>query len=330
MKTLKKVLLIILGILVIVVAGFYIYVQLSWDKEFDSPYPDITATYDSVMIARGKYLAYGPAHCAECHIPMDKLDELRQGKDIPLSGGWELPIPPGIFRAPNLTPDPETGIGNLTDGQIARALRYSVNHRNRLIVPFMPFQDISDQDLSAIISFLRSQEPVKNEVKPTEFSFLGKAMIAFGLLKPKGPSKIPPKSVAIDTTVSYGEYLANSVGNCLFCHTKVSEQTGALLGPHFAGGGKFPADHFTKGYSFISPNLTPDKETGILALWDEKFFLERFHGGRLHEGSPMPWELFSRMTDTDLKALYRYFMSLEPVGNKIEKTVFEPGEELPD
>jgi len=325
----KKTLLIILAVLVIVIAGIYIYVQTTWNKSFTAEFPDIHATTDSALIARGKYLVYGPAHCVDCHTPMDKREEVMQGKEIPLSGGWEYVIPPGVFRAPNLTPDPETGIGNFTDGQLARALRYSVNHRDKLMAPFMPFQEISDEDLTAIISFLRSQEPVKHEVEPTEYTFLGKAVVAFGLLKPKGPSAMPPRSVAIDTTVEYGSYLANSVGNCMFCHTKASLKTGELLGPKFAGGGLFPADAFTNGYSFISPNLTPDKETGVLALWNEETFIERFRGGRLHEGSPMPWEQFARMTDTDLKALFRYFMSLEPVKNNIKQTVFEPGEELP-
>ena len=55
---------------------------------------------------------------------MDKLEAVDKGLEMPLSGGWELDIPPGTFRAPNLTPDMETGIGKLTDAEVARNLRY--------------------------------------------------------------------------------------------------------------------------------------------------------------------------------------------------------------
>jgi len=126
------------------------------DKDFDAPMTDIAASKDSAVIARGKYLAYGPAHCASCHTPMDKLDDNDKGIEMPLSGGWELDIEPGIFRAPNLTPDIETGIGKLTDAQLERAMRNSVNHRNKLMFPFMPFQEMTQEDVVALISFLRS------------------------------------------------------------------------------------------------------------------------------------------------------------------------------
>ncbi|MBW6458981.1 MAG: hypothetical protein K0B08_00250 [Bacteroidales bacterium] len=50
--------------LVLVIVVFFSYVQLSWKRTFDAPYPDIVASDDPVLIERGKYLAYGPAHCA--------------------------------------------------------------------------------------------------------------------------------------------------------------------------------------------------------------------------------------------------------------------------
>jgi hypothetical protein len=63
-----------------------------------------------------------------------------------------------------------------------------------------------------------------------------------------------------------------------------------------------------------------------MAHWSEEAFISRFRGGRLQKGSPMPWGAYSRMTETDLKALYRYLSSLEPVENKIGQVVFEPGD----
>lgn len=317
-------------LLVLLIAGFIAFVQFSWNKKFEAPYPEIKASTDSTVIARGKYLAYGPAHCGTCHVPMDKIMDVENGDvNQPLSGGWTLPIPPGTFRAPNLTPDEETGIGKLTDAEIARTLRYMVGNDNRCIFPFMPFAELSDDDLTAVVSFLRSQPPVKHEVKRSELTLMGKAIMAFGLITPSGTKGTPPKSVAIDSTVEYGKYLANSVANCVGCHTKRDMKTGAFTGTPFAGGMGFTPDEFSHGRSFVTPNLTPDANTGIMAGWTEDAFIKRFRSGRVHKGSPMPWGAFGRINDIELKALYRYLHSLEPVPNKIEKIVFEPGEKLP-
>jgi len=325
----KKILLRILAVLVVIIAGLLIFIFVAWNKKHNAPYPAITASTDSVVIARGKYLVFGPAHCASCHVPMDKHTEVDKGVEVPLSGGWELTIPPGTFRARNLTPDMETGIGKLTDAEVARVMRYSVGHDGRSIFPFMPFQEMSDEDLTAIISFLRSQKPVKNPIKPSEYSFLGKAVMAFGLIKPVAPKNTPPKSVATDSTILSGSYLANSIANCAGCHTKRDLKTGKFTGPVFAGGFQMLPDEFTKGYSFVTPNLTPDPETGLITNWSESVFVKRFQSGRIHKTSPMPWESFSKMTEMDLKAVYRYLQSLKPVHNKIEKTVFTPDEKLP-
>lgn len=89
-----------------------------------------------------------------------------------------------------------------------------------------------------------------------------------------------------------------------------------------------PPDSFTQGYSFVTPNLTPDPETGIMAEWTEEVFIDRFKAGRAIEFSPMPWGAFARMNDVELKALYRYLQSLDPVSNRIDQIIYEPGEEF--
>ncbi len=316
-----------LGILIVLLI---VFVQLSWNKKFDAPYPDIKASSDSSIIARGKYLAYGPMHCAVCHVPMENMADVEAGKELHLSGGWELDIPPGIFRARNLTPDMETGIGKLSDGEIARTLRYGVGSDGRLILGFMPFQIVSDEDMTAIVSFLRSLPPVKHELKPTEYSFLGKALIAFGQIKPEGPKVTPPKTVIRDSSKEYGSYLVNNAANCKGCHTNRDMKSGNFIGPDLAGGMLFKADKYTEGYSFVPPNLTPDPETGVMTAWEEQAFVNRFRAGRVYKGSPMPWGCFSRMDEIDLKAIYRYLHAIDPINRKVEKTVYAPGEKLPD
>ncbi|NQV49601.1 MAG: hypothetical protein HQ507_03850 [Candidatus Marinimicrobia bacterium] len=135
--------------------------------------------------------------------------------------------------------------------------------------------------------------------------------------------------MAIDSSAEYGKYIANNVGNCFGCHTARSLKTGEFYGQPFAGGTLFPADPMSHGYSFVAPNLAPHKTGGIIALWDESTFVNRFRAGRVRIGSPMPWGAFSRLDEVELKALYRYLQSIDPVPGKVEKTVYAPGESLP-
>lgn len=323
-KFLKWTGLIFFSLLVIIIT----FIMLTWDKKFEAPYPNIKASTDSAVIDRGKHLVYGPAHCGSCHIPMEDISKAENGDMVPLIGGLEFDFPPGKLRPPNLTPDMETGIGKFTDEELARVLRHMVGRDGRCIFPMMPFAELSDDDLSAIISFLRSQQPVKHEVKKTEYSFLGKAVLTFGLIKPMGTKGNPPKSVKPDSTIEYGKYLANYVANCVGCHTERDLKTGNFIGVPFAGGFIFEPNEMSKNKTFVSPNLTPDVNTGLIAEWSEKTFVDRFKRGKVHDGTPMPWGSFSHMDDIELKALFRYLHSLKPVENKIEKNVYEVGEKF--
>jgi len=327
MKTIKKLLLGAVALVVVLLIGLFTYISTSWDKTFeDHPLPDISASSDSTIIARGKYLAYGPAHCAHCHVPLDKIVEVEQGKEIPLMGGFTFNLPPAKLFAPNITPDPETGIGKLSDGQLARAMRHSIKGDGRPMFPLMPFQGLSDEDLTAIVSFMRAQPAVKHEVPTKSYTMLGKALSTFGMLDPVGPKNTPPKAVFIAPTIEYGAYLANSVANCNGCHTERDLKTGAFVGEPFAGGFYFEPDAFSNGYSFVSPNITPDKTASVIGQMDETAFISRFRQGRVHAGSPMPWGAYAKMTDLELKALYNYLQTVKPVKKNYDQIVFEPNE----
>ncbi len=81
-------------ILLIIVAGLYITVLLMQNKKYEAPFPEVKATTDSAVIARGKELVYGPAHCANCPGAKGMEEEVLAGKEVPLSGGmlFDLPI----------------------------------------------------------------------------------------------------------------------------------------------------------------------------------------------------------------------------------------------
>ncbi len=326
----KKWSLFAVGAIGILVLGVAVFVFVRWDHSHQAPLPQITASTDSAVIARGRYLVYGPAHCVNCHIPMNAVLQGEQDGKPRLIGGWELELPLGVFRAPNITPDKETGIGHMSDAQLARALRYSVGHDGRFLMPFMPFQEMTDEDLTAVISFLRSQKPVRHQVPKSEYSVLGKLLLAFGVLVPRGPQSPPQPSVPRAATVAYGRYLAHSVADCYGCHTERDPKSGAFIGQPFAGGMRFGPDKASRGYVFVSPNITPDSATSILAHWDEQAFIQRFKAGRKHQYSPMPWGAFARMDTVDLQALYRYLRTVTPIRRAIPQIVYAPTETVPE
>ncbi|MDZ7847196.1 MAG: hypothetical protein U5L96_10715 [Owenweeksia sp.] len=121
---------------------------------------------------------------------------------------------PRYLSPPNITPDPETGIGNLSDGELYRMLRYNINHNGRACVDFMPFVNMSEEDIHSVIAYLRAQEPVKNASPETEYTFLGKMVHVMGAIKPGLPEKPVPQKARKEPTAEYGSYLAYSVANC--------------------------------------------------------------------------------------------------------------------
>lgn len=290
-------------ILLVLIIGLTITVLLRQNITYDRPFPNVKASSDSAVIARGKHLVMGVAHCADCHAKPGADSVFAAGGQVDLTGGFVFDLPVGKIYTANITPDPTTGIGRLTDAEIARALRYGVHKDGTVVFNFMPFQNMSDEDMTAVISYLRAQPAVKSEVPPTDLNFIGKAVKAF-LIKPVGPQGEVPVSVKPDSTIAYGSYLVNNMGNCTGCHTK-RNLAGDWEGELLAGG---VMEH--DGKTFYPPNLTPDP-SGRLEGWTEQHFINRFRQGRLVPGSPMPWPSYGRMSDLELKAIYRYLKSVK-------------------
>lgn len=303
--------------ILVMVVGLVITVLIRQNRKFNAPYPNIQASTDSAVIQRGKYLVYGPAHCADCHGPAGSDDQVNKGLEVPLSGGKIFKLPIGNIHVSNITADKETGIGNVPDSTIARSLRYGVGRDGRALIDFMPFHNTSDEDLSAIISYIRTLPPVKNEVLKNSFNMLGRILKAF-VITPVGPDGEVAKTVKADSTAEYGKYLAMYVANCRGCHTNRDLKTGKYIGPFYAGGFAMESLSDPK-FIFHTPNITPDPATGHMAGWSESVFLNRFRNGKNYPQSPMPWGPFSRMSDMEIKAIYRFLKTLEPINRKVEQ-----------
>jgi mono/diheme cytochrome c family protein len=161
---------------------------------------------------------------------------------------------------------------------------------------------------------------VRHAVPAARWSLLGKTVAA--LLRPAAfqpvagqtpPATAPPQA----PTVERGAYLANSVANCMACHSPIDRTTGALTGPAFSGNPEAEPSTLDPKVLLRAPNLTRDP-TGVLGrIQDEEAWVGRFRAGRVVAASIMPWGPFSRMSEEDLRALYRYLKTLDPVANDV-------------
>jgi cytochrome c553 len=284
--------LILVTLLALGLIGFY-----KLNKRYDNPVANIQAAGTPAQIARGKQLAH---ICVNCHTSNGQL---------PLSGVnflAKFPAPPiGTFYAPNLTPS--GNIQGWTDGELIRAIREGI-HKDGCSLVIMPsgtLRNLSDDDVQALVAYLRSQ-PATGEPTPTnQFSLFGAIFIdLFDLQTAQSPvgSITTPQS----GTPDYGKYMVDILG-CRFCH-------GDQLQGKLDKGQPGPPP---------GPNLTL-----IVPHWTEEQFMTFFNTGQLPGGKTvplltlpsglseprMPWPTVrATATDEELKAMYLYLHNLPPV-----------------
>ena len=258
--------------------------------------------------ARGAYLVNTVAACGNCHTPKDAA-----GRAVPsqeLSGGVEFDIPPAHVVGPNITPDPETGIGNWSETQIVTALRDGKRLDGTTIGPPMPidfYSRLSDQDAAAIAVYLKSIRPVRHVVARTQFRM------------PLPPSYGPPVGhVATPSPadrVAYGAYLAGPVGHCMECHTPFAGPGKLDLARLGAGGREFPVFGEPQALT-VSRNITADPEHG-LGKWSDADIKRAITVGIRPDGTKlvrtMPFDWYEKIAPEDLDALVAYLRSLTPL-----------------
>jgi mono/diheme cytochrome c family protein len=314
---------VIAGILLLVVIILVVYVQLAWDRPVNRPAAQMTAQADAQTAARGEYLYKYTLRCWMCH-----GSEGNHSFEEPQAGGWEIDatdIGPGFgfIYVPNITPDLETGIGAWSDGELVRALREGLDREGRVLFPAMEaelWRGLSDEDALALVAYMRSLPPVHNEVPANQFSFIYKALVGLRIVKPQPainePVVAPPRGV----TAEYGEYLATNASMCAGCHTPRSPNTGEYDLTQPLAGGIFALGLPEEGYSATGSNLTPHMLTGI-GDWSEEQFMTAMHTGLRPDGTVMlpimPWPSYSRWNEDDLRAVWLYLLSLEPIYHEV-------------
>ena len=263
-------------------------------------------------VARGKYLVENVAGCMMCHSPVDPADPHRTKEGFNGAGNVAIPSGPGRIIASNITPDLETGIGQWTDDEIARAIREGVSRDGRTLFPMMPYanyREMSDDDVSAVVVYLRSLDPVRNNPGKTN------VIVPVRYLIRTIPVPVTePVVKQFANPVERGAYLVR-VASCTDCHTTYDERRRPLPGMQFAGGNLMEEKEGTAS----TPNITPD-ETGIKG-YTEASFREMMRTG-MRAGRPMvalmPTARYTGQTDEDLNAIYAYLRTLKPVRHIIE------------
>lgn len=176
--------------------------------------PAPTTSASTPDIERGAYLVQA-AGCISCHIDEDAAPAL--------SGGRELHSPFGTFVVPNITPDPETGIGDWTVDQLVNAIRFGRSPEGHMYFPAFPYRSyrgMTDTDARDIAAWLLAQAPANRASAAHDLDF----PVGLGRLAMPGWNRLAnllttEPEVPADPQIARGAYLARALGHCGECHT---------------------------------------------------------------------------------------------------------------
>lgn len=292
-----------------------------------APADDPSRWADAATVERGRYLAEHVAACAACHTdrsPADHAVETGPRWAGGLHMHEEMRGVPGTVVSTNLTADPATGLAAWTDAEILRAVREGRARDGRALVPIMPYRNyrrMSDRDAAAVVAFLRTlaPRPRHRPGTPTRLKFPWSLGVRMMPQPVDGP--VPPPA---DDPVARGRYLATLMG-CGDCHS-ATRRGQPVAGREMAGGVILT---FADGSRLITPNLTPDPQTGLAGYGLDDWLRLAREGQRRH-GIPiafnvMPWTAWRGMIDADLADVYAWLRALDPV----QLDVHDPGNQVP-
>ncbi|WP_454645694.1 c-type cytochrome [Bradyrhizobium liaoningense] len=256
-------------------------------------------------LANGEVM-FNAGGCASCHAVPNQPDRLRLG------GGVAIKSPFGTFYAPNISPDPNDGIGKWTDADFVNAVMHGVSPSGQHYFPAFPYpsyQHARREDVLDLFAYLKTLPAVAGKVRDHEVSF------PFDIRRNIGIWKflfMDGKPFVADASKSpqwnRGAYLVNSFGHCAECHSPRNALGGIISGERFAGGPN------PEGEGWV-PNIT-QKRLGEWSTKDLAYFLKT---GELPDGDSAGGAMTrvikntSQLPDQDLAAMAEYLKSLPPV-----------------
>jgi mono/diheme cytochrome c family protein len=290
MKRFLKWMAILTGVLTFLALAAILFVYIGSNQRLEKkhavpPLEQLVISEDTAILERGKHLVV-IANCVFCH-----------GMDM--GGSIYNDGPLGTVVGPNLT----KGIGGIgstfTNDDWVRSIRHGVRRdgTSLLVMPSEVYVNMSIEDLSAVVSYIKQVPPVDRKLPPTKIALLGRALFAMGkasiLVAEKTDHDHHPEYVSPGDTLKYGRYLAD-IGGCRGCHG-LNLSGGRVAGP--------PGTPLTA-------NLTPEG----LGTWTEEQFKTTLRTGVRPNKKPidrfMPWQLAGQMTDAELHSLWVYLKSV--------------------
>lgn len=266
---------------------------------------------DTALVARGQYIFDLAGGCA-CHSdPEGTLN----------AGARPFPIPLGTVYSTNITQDKETGLGSWTDRQIHDAMVKGIRPDGRRILPVMPFPDYSgmaQEDLKALIAYLRTMAPVSEETPPLKswIPFLRRVVMPLYVRIFARFSTAPV--AAPKAGIERGKYLVDHVSLCGDCHTPKNLLGAPIRSLYMAG-----VDQRRGPLGEAVPNITPDEETGI-GEWSREEIAEvlisgikadlDYVGGLMAE---VVEHGYKNMTKEDALAIADYLKSIPAIRNEV-------------
>lgn len=273
----------LLGLVIVAVFALALIGRGKLNRQYNVQPESIEIPNEAAMIDRGQYLA--SISCMGCH-----------GGDLSGSNLFTDPAL-GTIPASNLTAG-AGGIGNTySDGDFVRAIRHGIDAEGKplAIMPSRAYWHYSDEDVAAIIAYVRSVPPVANDLGEKELKLVGQVLVGAGVLDVLSAESIDhnasrPEAQSRSISVAYGEYLVNT-NDCRQCHGE------DLSGGHSGEPGAPPGPNLAAVAGWTKDGFAATMRTGVTPA------------GRQLDPEYMPWKEYGHMNDDDLAALFLYLES---------------------
>ncbi|MCX6956563.1 MAG: cytochrome c [Verrucomicrobia bacterium] len=277
----------LVGLIAVAAGAVFVSSNGKFNQTYAVTVKPVRIPTDATAVARGQHIAQTRG-CMDCH-----------GRDL---GGAKV-IEDGAMgklHGANLTRGAGSRIATWKDEDWVRAIRHGVgpDARGLFLMPSQEYSHLSDEDLGALIAFLKTVPPVNRDRVAIELGPVTRVLLTVGKMKLAAEeidhANLRPASVAPGVTVEYGRYVA---AGCTGCH-----------GANFSGG---KIDIGPPDWPQAA-NLTPHAD-GRMAKWTEEDFVRTIRTAKRPDGTevhPVMPRAFGQMDDTELKALYAFFKTL--------------------
>lgn len=258
----RRRLLIATGLALLGFAGFLLVTQ---------PRPGSMADLAGITgdAARGKPV-FTAAGCASCHMAPGAVGEAQRV----LAGGQAFASPFGTFKAPNISPDPDAGIGGWTLEQFARAIRDGISPEGRHYFPALPYTaytKMTGQDVADLWAYMGTLPAAADPSQPHEVGFPFNIRRTLGGWKLLFQSRDWQMAEAATPELERGRYIVEALAHCAECHTPRNALGGLDRSRWMAGGpspdGKGKIANITPArltwsaaeiFAFLTTGFTPE------------------------------------------------------------------------